>query len=99
MSRTEQCSVPGSRIRQNSEGSEQSGRPNSGEFGYLEAEKQSRMTAEAEQSLTKGLAWLLAQQAADGGWHSKTYGQVKDGAAVTALALEAHSLAGTAKPP
>jgi len=45
------------------------------------------MASEREQSLSQGLAWLFAQQAADGGWHSKTYGQLKDGAAVTALAL------------
>jgi len=49
------------------------------------------MKSEADESLAKGLAWLFAQQAADGGWHSKTYGQLKDGAAVTALALEAIS--------
>jgi hypothetical protein len=52
-----------------------------------------RMKDESEASVAKGLAWLLAQQASDGGWHSKTYGQLKDGAAVTALALDAISLA------
>lgn len=56
------------------------------------------MNDEAEQSLAKGLAWLLAQQAADGGWHSKTYGQLKDGAAVTALAVNALRLAGNVSP-
>src|SRR5262245_8763719 len=49
------------------------------------------MKGELEAALTKAVAWLLAQQAADGGWHSKTYGQLKDGAAVTALALNAIS--------
>jgi hypothetical protein len=39
----------------------------------------------------RGLDWLVAQQAADGGWHSTTYGQLKDGASVTALVLEAMS--------
>jgi hypothetical protein len=45
------------------------------------------------QSLNRGFAWLVAQQAADGGWHSTTYGQLKDGAAVTSLALDALSRA------
>ena len=35
---------------------------------------------------SRGIDWLT-QQADDGGWHSATYGQLKDGAAVTALAL------------
>ncbi len=48
---------------------------------------------EPEQAIAKGLSWLLAQQAADGGWHSATYGQLRDGAAVTALALDAISRA------
>lgn len=51
-----------------------------------------RMSDEAERSLNRGLDWLMAQQGADGGWHSKTYGQLKDGASVTALALYAASL-------
>ena len=42
-------------------------------------------------SVKRGLDWLFAQQGADGGWHSKTYGQLKDGASVTALALYATS--------
>jgi prenyltransferase beta subunit len=50
------------------------------------------MKAEIEKSLTRGADWLIAQQADDGGWHSKTYGQLKDGAAVTALALHTFSL-------
>ncbi|MDX1947733.1 MAG: prenyltransferase/squalene oxidase repeat-containing protein [Pirellulaceae bacterium] len=39
----------------------------------------------ARQAWSTGASYLLAQQAADGGWHSQTYGQLKDGAAVTAL--------------
>ena len=35
------------------------------------------------------MQWLLTQQSDDGGWHSTTYGQLKDGAGVTALALNA----------
>ncbi len=42
-----------------------------------------------EATLARGLAWLLAQQAADGGWHSETYGALKQGAALTALAIYA----------
>ena len=45
-------------------------------------------SVEAHRSLTRGVDWLAAQQAADGGWHSRTYGQLKDGAAVTSLILE-----------
>ena len=44
-----------------------------------------------KRSVLQGIDWLLAQQAADGGWHSQTYGQLKDGAAVTALAVDAIS--------
>lgn len=51
------------------------------------------MSEEIHKSLTLGIEWLIAQQGADGGWHSKTYGQLKDGAAVTALILDALSLA------
>jgi squalene-hopene/tetraprenyl-beta-curcumene cyclase len=47
------------------------------------------MADDAGKSLTRSFDWLFAQQAADGGWHSQTYGQLKDGAAVTALALYA----------
>src|SRR5438105_8282468 len=48
-----------------------------------------RMNDEVQQALARGVDWLVAQQLADGGWHSATYGQLKDGAAVTALALNA----------
>ncbi|MCU0880751.1 MAG: hypothetical protein MUF06_23525, partial [Pirellulaceae bacterium] len=53
--------------------------------------------ADAQESLRRGLDWLIAQQAADGGWHSTTYGQLKDGASVTALVLEAISHAPAAE--
>lgn len=49
------------------------------------------MKEQLQRSLSRALAWLFAQQGADGGWHSKTYGQLKEGAAVTALALYAGS--------
>lgn len=39
-------------------------------------------------AIDRGIAWLLKQQAKDGGWHSVTYGQLKDGAGVTALILD-----------
>src|SRR5689334_6306893 len=48
-----------------------------------------RMKEEVEAALQRGVKWLSQQQVADGGWHSVTYGQLKDGAAVTALALYA----------
>lgn len=47
------------------------------------------MSEEAKRSLSRGIDWLVAQQAADGGWHSQTYGQLKDGAAITTLILDA----------
>jgi hypothetical protein len=47
------------------------------------------MADKVEASLARGIDWLIAQQAEDGGWHSKTYGQLKDGAGVTALILDA----------
>jgi prenyltransferase beta subunit len=47
------------------------------------------MNEEARRSLARGIDFLIAQQAADGGWHSQTYGQLKDGAAITALSLDA----------
>ena len=47
------------------------------------------MNEEAEKTLSRGWDWLLARQSTDGGWHSVTYGQLKDGAAVTTLVLDA----------
>jgi hypothetical protein len=43
--------------------------------------------ATAQTSLDRGLAWLLKQQADDGGWHSETYGALRQGAAITSLVL------------
>ena len=42
---------------------------------------------ELSDALQRGAAWLFKQQAADGGWHSTTYGALKDGPAVTSLVL------------
>jgi len=39
----------------------------------------------------RGVAYLLSQQAVDGLWHSPNYGNLKDGAAITALVLYALS--------
>lgn len=39
--------------------------------------------------LDRGCEFLLARQAADGGWHSETYGALRGGAAITALVLDA----------
>ena len=50
-----------------------------------------QMNDDARQAVDRGIEWLLAQQGADGGWHSATYGQLKDGAAVTTLVLDALS--------
>jgi hypothetical protein len=49
------------------------------------------LAAPARRSLVKATEFLVSQQAKDGGWHSQTYGQLKDGAGVTALALYAIS--------
>ncbi|WP_254510302.1 prenyltransferase/squalene oxidase repeat-containing protein [Anatilimnocola floriformis] len=47
-----------------------------------------QISADRTAAIDRGLAWLLKQQAADGGWHSQAYGQLKGGAAVTSLVLE-----------
>lgn len=41
--------------------------------------------------LERGIAWLLKQQADDGGWHSETYGALRQGSATTAMAIYALS--------
>ena len=41
------------------------------------------------QSLRHGVEWLVQQQAADGGWHSATYGQMQGGVGNTALVVYA----------
>jgi hypothetical protein len=38
-------------------------------------------------AIARGQRWLLTQQGSDGGWHSLTYGGLRDGAAVTSLAI------------
>lgn len=43
----------------------------------------------ALQTATQGAAWLADQQESDGGWHSRTYGNLKDGAAVSSLVVYA----------
>lgn len=49
------------------------------------------LAAKARSSLSNATEYLLSQQGKDGGWHSQTYGQLKDGAGVTSLALYALS--------
>ena len=49
--------------------------------------------ARAMESLARGLAFLAQAQGKDGGWHSAVYGQLKGGAGLTALILQAASLA------
>jgi hypothetical protein len=49
---------------------------------------QATSNSDQDSALARGLAWLLKQQAADGGWHSQAYGQLKGGAAVTTLVLD-----------
>jgi hypothetical protein len=51
-----------------------------------------QLRQQAEKSLKRAAAWLLAQQADDGLWHSATYGQMRGGAGDSALAL--YSLTG-----
>ena len=50
-----------------------------------------QMNDDSRQAVDRGIDWLLTQQGDDGGWHSATYGQLKDGAAVTTLVLDAVS--------
>ena len=40
-------------------------------------------------AMEKGMAFLRASQAADGGWHSKAYGMLKSGQALTPFVLHA----------
>lgn len=47
---------------------------------------------EVSAAIERGVAWLLKKQMADGGWHSVTYGGLRDGAAVTSLAVYTFSL-------
>src|SRR5262245_12728975 len=47
------------------------------------------LAAKGREALAKAAQFLAGQQGRDGGWHSQTYGQLKDGAGVTALILHA----------
>lgn len=40
-------------------------------------------------ALHRGVAWLWSQQEPDGGWHSKTYGLLRSGQAITPFVLDA----------
>ncbi|WP_437193179.1 prenyltransferase/squalene oxidase repeat-containing protein [Planctomicrobium sp. SH527] len=44
-----------------------------------------------DQILRRGVAWLIQNQAEDGGWRSTTYGTMRSGVGTTAIALEALS--------
>jgi hypothetical protein len=44
--------------------------------------------AAAENTVERGAAWLLAQEADDGGWHLATYGTMRSGVSNTALVLD-----------
>jgi hypothetical protein len=46
---------------------------------------------DSSEMLSRGVAWLLKQQAEDGGWHSEAYGALRGGAATTAQAIYALS--------
>jgi len=43
----------------------------------------------ADASLSAATAWLWSRQAADGGWHSETYGLLRSGQSLTAFVLDA----------
>ncbi len=49
------------------------------------------LASQSRSSLVKATEYLVRQQAKGGGWHSQTYGQLKDGAGVTALVLHGFS--------
>ena len=51
------------------------------------ADPRSRAAETLEQSLTRGIEYLLEQQGADGGWHSPAYGAMQPGAPITANIL------------
>lgn len=52
------------------------------------ADEPAKWPAEAKVALDRGVKWLVSKQAKeDGGWHSTTYGSLKDGAAVTTLSV------------
>jgi squalene-hopene/tetraprenyl-beta-curcumene cyclase len=47
------------------------------------------LAGDESEPMSRGTAWLLGQQAADGGWHSQAYGQMSSGVGNTALVLDA----------
>lgn len=47
------------------------------------------LSERVDRARTRGADFLLSQQSADGGWRSDTYGTLKDGTALTPLALNA----------
>ncbi|MEW4454823.1 hypothetical protein AB1L30_19310 [Bremerella sp. JC817] len=47
---------------------------------------------------SQGLAWLLSQQAGSGGWHSRTYGNLREGIGLTSLVLKAIASTGSQVP-
>jgi hypothetical protein len=42
-----------------------------------------------DMAIGRATAWLIAQQASDGGWHSETYGSYRTGVGTTAIAVRA----------
>lgn len=46
-------------------------------------------SSSVNRALERGIDWLLRQQGEDGGWHSETYGAMRGGAGITALAVAA----------
>lgn len=50
--------------------------------------------ASTDRAIGKGLAWLLAQQSSDGGWHSRTYGLLRSGQSLTALIFDTLAMLG-----
>ena len=55
------------------------------------ADTEEELRVAAKKSLDRSVAFLIKEQGADGGWHSKTYGQLQGGPALTTLVLEALS--------
>ena len=63
-----------------------------GTLGYLIGRRVEGFDAQlVKTAVNRGVRWLLRQQASDGGWHSETYGNMRDGAGNTALILAAWS--------
>ena len=60
-------------------------------IAYAASASCSRSVSRQPEAPPSGHAYLIAQQAADGGWHSEAYGALRSGAAATSLALYAIS--------